>query len=161
MSRSTFSGPVLSGTVKYNAYKNVGNSLLLQNSTLVQNSTNVVNATDYFPAGSQLLNITVDVLTAFDSATSAALTIGVSSGDTTYVTTINAKTAGRASYTFTAAQLLAMSSLVQDNTATAAAGQPTSTIVTTITPVGATTTGTVLVTFQYAQFDDRSTGSAV
>ena len=57
MSRSTFSGPVLSGTVKYNTYKNVGNSVISQTVTLAQNGTNAVSATLYIPASSQLIDI--------------------------------------------------------------------------------------------------------
>jgi hypothetical protein len=161
MSRSTFSGPVLSGTVKYNTYNNIGNSVVSQTDILNQNSTNVVNSTLYIPAQSQILRFTVDVLTAFNSATSATLTIGTASGGTQYVTSVDAKTAGRASITFTAAQLLAMSSAAINTTDSAAAGQPISTIVITITPVGATSAGQVLVTTEYVQFDDRSAGSAV
>lgn len=161
MSRSTFSGPVLSGTVKYNTYNNIGNSVVSQTDILNQNSTNVVNATVYVPAQSQILRFTVDVLTAFNSATTAVLTIGTASGGTQYVTSVDAKTAGRASITFTAAQLLAMSSAAINTTDSAAAGQPISTIVITITPTGATSAGQVLVTTEYVQFDDRSAGSAV
>lgn len=161
MSRSTFSGPVLSGTVKYNTYNNIGNSVVSQTDILNQNSTNVVNATVYVPAQSQILRFTVDVLTAFNSATTATLTIGTASGGTQYITTIDAKTAGRAAYTFTAAQLLAMSSAAINTTDSTAAGQPISTIVITITPVGATSAGQVLVTTEYVQFDDRSAGTAV
>lgn len=157
MSRSTFSGPVLSGTVRYNQYNNIGNSVVSQTDVLAQNGTNVVNSTLYVPATSQILRFTVDVLTAFNSATSAILTIGTTSGGTQYVTSIDAKTAGRASYTFTAAQLLAMSSAAIDTTASlpANAGAPVSTIVITITPTGATSAGLVWVTTEYIQADDR------
>lgn len=155
MSRSTFSGPVLSGTVKYNQYRNVGNSLLIQSATMAANSTNNVDQIFYIPALSQMTTVVVDVLTAFDSATSATLTVGTAAGGTQYVTSVDAKVAGRASITFTAAQLLAMSSLALDTTATTAAGQPTAVVAVRIAPVGATTTGLVRVTVHYAQYDDR------
>ena len=157
MGRSTFSGPVLSGTVRDGQYRNVGNSVQLQTATIAQNSTNAVSATYYMPATSQMIRITVDVLTAFDSATTAVLTVGTTAGGTQYITTIDVKVAGRASYTFTAAQLLAMSSTAQDNTATAAAGAPTSTVVATVTPTGATTAGLVRVTIEYAQANPQGT----
>ena len=82
----------------------------------------------------------IDVTTAFDSATSAIITIGTAAAGTQYVGSINAKTAGRAAITFTAAQLTAMLN-VGTNTA----------VVITVTPVGATTAGAVTVTAFYVQ----------
>lgn len=159
MSRSTFSGPLKAGTVRYNAYKNVGSATIAQAVSMVQNSTNVVNSTIYLPANSQILDVTVDVTTAFDSVTSATLSIGVTSGGTEYASGVNVKTAGRTRPTFTATQLTNMQSTAIDTTASlpANAGQPTSTLVVSITPVGATTAGAVFVTVEYVQFDDRST----
>lgn len=156
MSRSTFSGPVLSGTQRYGAFRNIGNSMVLQTATMNQNSTNNVDQTFYLPAGSQITTFVVDVLTAFDSATSATLTIGLTAGGTEYVTSVNAKTAGRAALTFTGAQLTAMLSSATNTSATNSSGVPTSAVVVRIAPVGATTAGQVQVTIHYAQPDDRT-----
>lgn len=155
MSRVTFSGPVLSGTTKSNTYRNLGNSLLVQSAVMTQNSTNNVDQTFYIPGLSQMTTIVVDVLTAFDSATSATLTVGLTAGGTQYVTSVDVKVAGRASITFSAAQLLAMSSTALDTTATNASGTPTSAVAVRIAPVGATTAGSVRVTVHYVQYDDR------
>jgi hypothetical protein len=86
-------------------------------------------------------------MTAFDSATSATLTIGTSAGGTQYVSGINAKTTGRATITYTAAQLAAMSGVTVLGV-TAAVSAP---VVVTVTPVGATTAGYLEVTIIYAQ----------
>lgn len=160
MSRSTFSGPVLSGTTKYNQYKNVGNSLLVQSAVMTQAGAAQVNQTFYVPALSQMTTIVVDVLTAFDSTT-APLTVGLTAGGTEYVTLVDAKVAGRASITFSAAQLLAMSSLAQNTAATTGSGTPTAAVVVSIIPTGTATAGSVRVTIHYAQYDDRSAGTAV
>jgi len=160
MSRSTFSGPVLSGTIKYNAYKNIGNATIAQTTTIVQNSTNAVTNLLYIPANSQILDVTVDVTTAFNSATSATLSMGTAAGGTTYISGVDVKTAtGRIRPTFTAAQLIAMQATAVDTAASLLASpgadNPISTLAVTITPVGATSAGTVFITVEYVQFDDR------
>lgn len=91
------------------------------------------------PAGSQLISITPDVLTAYDSATSATLSVGTASGGTQYASGINAKTAGRAAVTVSAAQAAAMDDV----------GASTA-VVATITSVGQPTAGLVRVTLMYA-----------
>lgn len=63
------------------------------------------------PPGSQIHDFNVDVLTAWNSVTSAGLTVGNTAGGTQYVVSQNAKTAGRAALAPTAAQLLAMSDI--------------------------------------------------
>ena len=162
MSRATFSGPVLSGTVKYNTYKNVGNSTILQTATITQNSTNAVSATFYIPATSQLVDILVDPIVAFDSATSAVLSVGTAAAGTQYASGVDVKgSTSRVRPTFTLTQLTNMAATATDATVSPLAGTPTSTVVATVTPTGATTAGQVRVTLIYAQFDDRSAGTAV
>lgn len=162
MSRSTFSGPVLSGTVKYNAFKNVGNSIVSQSKTITQNSTNAVSATFYLPALSQITGFNIDTTVAWNSATSAVLTIGITAGGTEYVTSVDVKAASpaRAAYAFTSAQLNAMLSAVANTADSTAAGAPISRVVATVTPTGATSAGTTVVTVCYAQYDDRSAATA-
>lgn len=166
MSRSTFSGPVLSGTVRYNTYKNVGNSVITQTATITQNSTNVVSATFYIPGTSQLIDILVDPIVAFDSVTSAVLSVGTAAAGTQYASGVDVKgSTTRVRPTFTLTQLTNMAATAVDSTATAAAtpggNHPISTVVATVTPTGATTAGQVRVTLIYAQYDDRSASSAV
>ena len=91
------------------------------------------------PKNSQIISIIPDVLTAYDSATSATLSAGTASGGTQYVSGVNAKTAGRATPALSAAQLLAMANITTNTT-----------LVVTITSVGQPTAGLVRVTLQYA-----------
>lgn len=149
MGTTTFSGPVRSGTLKTGETNgpNLGFALLEQETALTQNSTTAVSSTLYVPVGSKIVDIIVDVLTAFNSATSAVLTVGTSAGGTQYAGSVDAKTAGRVRPTFTAAQLAAMSNV-------SVLGVPAPTpapVVITITPTGATSAGYVRVTLVYAQ----------
>lgn len=142
MAITHFSGPLASGDKPAGTPggSNVGFVVLSQTAVLDQNSTNAVSSTFNLPNDSQIVDIIVDVLTAFNSATSATLTVGTAAGGSQYAGSVDAKTAGRVRPTFTAAQLAAMDD-IGNNTA----------VVTTITPVGATSAGQVRVTLQYVQ----------
>ena len=149
MGATHFSGPVVSGTLQQGETDgpNQGFAVLTQSTSLTQNSTTAVSSTLYIPAGSEIIDFNIDVLTAFNSATSATLTIGTAAAGTQYVGSIDAKTAGRAAITFTAAQLAAMNGV----TTTGTAAPTTAPVVVTVTPVGATSAGYVVVTIIYAQ----------
>jgi len=149
MAATHFSGPVLTGDLQSGETNgpNQGYVTLIQTTSITKNSTNAVSSTMYIPAGAQIIDFNIDVLTAFDSATSATLTIGTAAAGTQYVSGVNAKTAGRASITYTAAQLAAMSGVTVLGV-TAAVSAP---VVVTVTPVGATTAGYLEVTIIYAQ----------
>lgn len=142
MSQTTWSGPLASGDI--NAGKaggpNLGFAVLTQTVLLNFDATLVQNATVYLPYGSQILNIVVDVLTQYNSATSATLTVGTASAGTTYASGVNAKTAARTTPTFTAAQLAAMANIGN-----------TGPVVATVTSVGQPTAGQVRVTYLYVQ----------
>jgi hypothetical protein len=149
MAATHFSGPVLSGDLQSGETNgpNQGYAVLMQTTSITQNSTTAVSSTLYIPAGAQIIDFNIDVLTAFNSATSATLSIGTAAAGTQYVSSVNAKTAGRASITFSAAQLAAMSGVTVLGV-TAATSAP---VVVTVTPVGATSAGYVEVTIIYAQ----------
>ena len=149
MAATHFSGPVLTGDLQSGETNgpNQGYVTLIQTTAITQNSTNAVSSTLYIPAGAQIIDFNIDVLTAFNSATSATLSIGTAAAGTQYVSSVNAKTAGRASITFSAAQLAAMSGVTVLGV-TAATSAP---VVVTVTPVGATSAGYVEVTIIYAQ----------
>jgi hypothetical protein len=149
MGATHFSGPVVSGTLQQGETNgpNQGFAVLTQSTSITQNSTTAVSSTLYIPAGSEIIDFNIDVLTAFNSATSATLTIGTAAAGTQYVGSIDAKTAGRAAITYTAAQLAAMNGV----TTTGTAAPTTAPVVVTVTPVGATSAGYVVVTIIYAQ----------
>lgn len=147
MAQSTFEGPVLAGTIRQTSgdgtlIRNLGSVVLAQTTTLSQTAAGTTNATVYLPASAQITDFNVDVLTQWNSATSAALTVGTTSAGAQYVTSIDVKTAtaGRQAMTFTAAQVLAMSAI----------GTNTS-VVATVASVGTTTTGSAIITVYYIQ----------
>ena len=159
MSRSTFSGPIRSGTNRYAPTLNVGTTVLTQAVPFTFDATLVQSVTFYIPSGSKIINIFVDVITAYDSATSATLTVGKAAAGTQYASGVNVKTTARTTPTFTTTQLTNMQSTPVD--VAAANGQAASSaIVVTVTSVGQPTAGTGFVTMQYAQSDDRSAASA-
>jgi hypothetical protein len=144
MTTTAVTGPLSTFTQKLDGtatgYTDQGYCVMSQSTTITQNSTTAVSASLYLPQGSQIVNFFIDVTTAFDSATSATLTIGTAAAGTQYVSGVNAKTAGRAAPTLSAAQLTAMANI-----------GTTPAVVTTVTPVGATTAGAVRVTVFYVQ----------
>lgn len=141
MGQSTLSGPLRLGPDQDSATPNVGYPILSQTATYTQNSTTAVDVTFYLPANSQIVSFLIDSLVAYDSGTSATGSAGVSTGATTYVSGVDMKaTAGRLSPTFTAAQLTAMANITTNTT-----------VVFTITVVGATTAGNGRITITYIQ----------
>src|SRR5690349_24694115 len=138
MGTSTFGGPMRIGDTAEGTLINVGTPLLSQATTLTQNSTTAVSGTLYLPTAAIIVDIIVDVLTAFNSATSAVLTVGTAAAGTRYAGSVNAKTAGPVRPTFSAAQLTAMASIGS-----------TTPVVVTITPTGATSAGQVKTTILY------------
>lgn len=141
MANSTFSGPVRSGTVREGASANVGLCVLSQTGSIAQNSTNVVDLTFTLPANAQILNFFFDVTTAFNSATSATLSAGTASGGTQYASGVDVKTAaGRIAPTFTGTQVANMSNITTNTS-----------VVVSVTPVGATSAGAVNATIVYVQ----------
>lgn len=150
MTATHFSGPVMAGTKTAGETNgpNQGYMVMEQETSITQNSTNAVSSTIYIPAGSKIININVDVLTAFNSATSAVLSVGITAGGTEYVSGVDVKTStGRIAPTFTAAQLAAMSNV----SVLGVAAPTTAPVVVTVTPTGATSAGYVRVTVLYAQ----------
>jgi len=140
MAQTAFSGPLASGDKPLGSVNpNIGLVVLSQAVVINFDATLVQNGTMYLPLGSRIVNIVADVLTVYDSATSATLTVGTSAAATTYASGVNAKTAARTTPTFTAAQLTSMGS-------TALAP-----VVATVTSVGQPTAGSVRVTVQYVQ----------
>lgn len=109
-----------------------------QTGVITQNSTTAVSLTFTLPVNAQILDFLIDETVAYDSATSATLTIGTAAAGTQYVTSVNAKTGGRVAATHTAAQVAAMANIGTTNS-----------VVATITPVGATTAGTCRITVRY------------
>lgn len=133
-------GPFQTGTGLDNTGQDTGNVVLSQSAVVSYDATLVQNATFKVPANAQLVDIIVDVLTGYNSATSATFSAGTTSGGTEYVSGVNAKTTGRKANGYSAAQLGNMASV----------GTNTS-VVATVTSVGQPTAGSARVTLLYVQ----------
>lgn len=142
MSQTTWTGPLASGdkNAGVSGGPNIGLAVLSQTVLINFDATLVQNGTVYLPNDSQITDILVDVLTLYNSATSATLSVGTSSGATTYASGVNVKTGVRVLPTFTAAQLAAMDDIDTNGT-----------VVATVTSVGQPTAGQVRVTYRYVQ----------
>jgi len=142
MSQTTWSGPLASGdkNAGVTGGPNIGLAVLSQTAVITYDATLVQNATFYLPTNSQIVDIIVDELVAFNSATSATFSAGITSGGTEYVSGVNVKTTGRKSNSYSAAQLAAMDD-IDTNT----------TLVATVTSVGQPTAGSARVTLLYVQ----------
>lgn len=152
MTASHWSGPLYSGPNKdpgdSAAPYNQGTSVLTQYVNIAVNATLVSESEIFLPPGARIMDFDCDVLTAFDSATSATLTAGITSGATTYMGGVDVKAAtGRIAPTYTAAQLAAMSDQSIVGVAAPIPGQ----VFLTITSVGQPTVGFATVAVRYAQ----------
>lgn len=133
-------GPLRTGTGLDNTAAGGGEVALSQTALITFDATLVQNATFTLPAGAQIVDFYVDVLTAYNSATSATLSAGTSSGGTQYLSSVSVKTAGRQSNGFSAAQLAAMDDIGTSTT-----------LVATVTSVGQPTAGQLRFTVLYVQ----------
>jgi hypothetical protein len=97
-----------------------------------------VDTTFTLPKGAQIINFIVDTLTAWDSVTSAGLTIGSTAGGTEYFTSVDVKSNGRETASNSAAQLAAFDDIGADTT-----------VYVRVAQVGATAAGQARVTIQY------------
>jgi hypothetical protein len=142
MSQTTWSGPLASGdrNAGESGGPNIGLVALSQTVLIDFDATLVQNATFNIPASSQIVDFYADVLTAYDSATSATLSAGTATGGTQYLSGVSVKTGGRRSNGFSAAQLAAMDDVGTNRT-----------VVATVTSVGQPTAGQVRVTLLYVQ----------
>lgn len=100
MSFSTFSGPIRSGTQRYNPGRNTGLALLTQSATINMNGvalTSAAPAQSLFtlPAGSKILWFRVEKTVAMtgNSVSNCGLIIGNAADDNQYLESVNIATA--------------------------------------------------------------------
>jgi hypothetical protein len=96
MANTTFSGPIRAGTVREGASANLGKVVLSQTDTFAYTDTSAFATTIILPAGAQIVDQIVDVLTVWDSGTSDALEIGTSADPDAYGDIADLQVAGRA-----------------------------------------------------------------
>jgi hypothetical protein len=125
---SYFQGAIRSGDNASDGSTGVGTGLLSQTALVNFDATLVQGTTFSLPKNAQVVDIVVDVLTAYNSATSATVTVGTAAAGTQYAGAVDGKTAGRVRPTFSAAQLAAMDDIGTSTTMHVTAtsvGQPT------------------------------------
>lgn len=159
MSTSTFSGPILSGTVRQGAYTNTG---AVQLAEILPIQAVAALTTDYgplyLPANSTVTSMTTFTGTAFTGAT-VTISIGSTLGGAEYVAATTVKAAGTFAHTLVAGALgsfgTAGSGLMNtaaDSTISGLAGAPTTPIYVRITQTATTTAvGTATLVVQYIQ----------
>ena len=133
-------GPFQTGTGLDNTGTDTGTVMLSQTALIGFDADLVQDAVFTLPANAQIVDIVVDALTGYNSATSATLSSGITSGGTEYVSGVNVKTTGRKANGYSAAQLAAMDD-IDTNTS----------LYVTVTSVGQPTAGSVRATVLYVQ----------
>lgn len=136
-------GALKSGTTP-SEYTNVGYALFAQTVLLDKTvesggGSDNVDATLVIPAGSQIFEIYADTLTAWDSVTSATLSIGTTAGGQEFMDNTDVKSAGRETTAPTAADLALWDDVGSTNT-----------LYVRVAQVGNTTAGQLRVTVVYA-----------
>lgn len=151
MARSTFSGPIKSGTNRYAPYKNVGTTVLTQSTAFSFTAAGTTTNTLYIPAGCQILSIAFDTVTAFTGGT-GAVTVGNVASGTQYASSTTVTSGGRVAPTFTAAQLTNMLNTPVDVSSGVNANNGScSTIAVTAVAGTGVTAGALVVTLTYIQ----------
>lgn len=155
-------GPLMAGTKLANppaGNGDIGSVLLQQDVTLVHNGTNTVDQTLLLPGGAQIIDIIVDTTTAWNSATSDTLSVGLTSGGTDYAGSIDVKTAaGRQRTPF--ASGAATTGTQANNMLNVGTGSPQITIHATVTPVGSASAGQTTVSILYVMSVQLTLGTS-
>lgn len=148
MTATHLTGPLMTGN-KFagDPLFNQGYAELAQVGNISFDTTLVQSLHLYVPPGCRIDSLTVDGLTAYDSATSATLSAGVTAGGTEYASGVSMKTTGRKTITYTAAQLAAMSGQSVLGVASAVVTD----LYVTVTSVGQPTAGFLTVRVNYIQ----------
>jgi hypothetical protein len=155
MSFSTFSGPIRSGTVREGAGRNTGLVVLSQSYDTGDLTGTVVGALDtavmIIPKGSQVLDITVDQVTAATAGTTT-VSVGTVSGGAQLMAGVATTAGGRFRGTATATTQLAwQTSTTADTTVFVRVNVATATL----------TAGRAIITVSYAQRADNGAQNPV
>lgn len=96
MGQTTFSGPVRAGTIREGASANVGRVVLAQSAAFTFADTGSFASGIILPAGAQIVDMIVDVATAWNSVASDALEIGTAANPDAFGDIADLQAAGRA-----------------------------------------------------------------
>ncbi|MHC5112435.1 MAG: hypothetical protein ACYTHJ_21460 [Planctomycetota bacterium] len=111
MANTTFSGPIRAGTIRHNAAANIGSVVLTQTDTFTFADTGTTATGIILPANSQIIDMHVDMFTAFDSATSDAMEIGDGTDADAYGDVTNLQQTGRLITTLDGDQIAAIDAI--------------------------------------------------
>lgn len=95
MGQTTFSGPIRAGTVREGSTANVGKVVLSQKGTIAYTDAATAVAIATVPANAQIVEIYVDVTTAFNSSGTDLLDLGDGSTANLYADNLDLATAAR------------------------------------------------------------------
>lgn len=97
MAQNTHLGGLRLGTVKDGAAANMGAVTAVQSNTVAYGADASVTTICIVPAGAQIIDINIDVTTAFNAATTNTIKIGTASGGAQLATASSVSAAGRIS----------------------------------------------------------------
>ena len=95
MGTTTFSGPVKAGSIREGASANTGGVVLSQAAPIVFAADGTETVIGILPANSQILNITLDVTTAFNAASTNTISFGDGATAGKYAVTLAAGSIAR------------------------------------------------------------------
>lgn len=102
MANSTWSGPLRSGTIKHTTgttlgddVANVGNAVLSQTGTIAYTDDGTAVTIAVLPKNSQIIEVQVDVTTAFNGSTTDLLDIGKTGAANHFADNLDVSSAGR------------------------------------------------------------------
>ena len=155
MSRSTFTGPILAGDIRYAPYKDVGSVQLIQVIPLTNQLTSTTK-TIYIPYNSRIININILTYASYAyNTTPPTLSIGSPTSATLYCAAQTLGVAANVSPIPTAQ----WRTTTLDITAATTGSVPVSALVLTYTAgTGGFVSGTpdLDVVIEYTQYDDRA-----
>jgi hypothetical protein len=105
MATTTFSGPIRAGTVREGASANVGNVVLSQTGSIAYTDDGTAVAIGTIPASSQIIEIYVDVTTAFDGTGTDLVDLGDGTTANLYADNLDVASAARVLASSDASQL--------------------------------------------------------
>lgn len=160
MGTSTFSGPLVTGTVRQGAYHN---AYPVQLAAVLPIAVTATATTDlgpiYIPANSTVIGMTSFTGTAFTASGAVTITIGSTLGGAEYVASTTIKAAGTFAHTLVAGALgdvatagSGLMNTASNSTVSGLAGSPTTPIYVRVTQAGtATAVGAATLVVQYIQ----------
>ena len=147
MGTTTFSGPIKAGTIRETTGTTLGTDItntgyvhMVQSKSVALTGADANTDIGVLPAGSQIVNVYLDVITASDDSTASTISVGTAANGTAYIAATNALATSRT--TPVAAALAGMADVGTSDSKVIAVWNAGS---------GDATVGEAIVTVQYVQ----------